>query len=220
MEKILKKAVVSEKTKKTMLAIVVMVLIASVLSLIINIRVYNDEPNLYFYNYRLGDVGYLPGLLDEPGFELRHYGSFWSFPFIYFAFVLFISSIVLLLYYAIIRKTEIIVTDKRVYGKTFFGRSVDLPMDSISAVGSSWFKGIAIATASGKVAFSLIEDSEDVHELLRQLLIDRQAKQEKSFDVTCSVSNADELKKYKELLDCDIITQEEFEAKKKQLLNL
>ena len=34
------------------------------------------------------------------------------------------------------------------------------------------------------------------------------------------VSNADELKKYKELLEKEVITQEEFEAKKKQLLGL
>lgn len=32
--------------------------------------------------------------------------------------------------------------------------------------------------------------------------------------------NADELKKYKDLLDNNIITQEEFEQKKKQLLGL
>lgn len=35
-----------------------------------------------------------------------------------------------------------------------------------------------------------------------------------------SVSNADELKKYKDLLDSGVITQEEFNAKKKQLLGL
>lgn len=35
-----------------------------------------------------------------------------------------------------------------------------------------------------------------------------------------SASNADELKKYKELLDSGVITQEEFDAKKKQLLGL
>ena len=35
-----------------------------------------------------------------------------------------------------------------------------------------------------------------------------------------SVSSADELKKYKELLDMGVITEEEFSAKKKQLLNL
>lgn len=37
---------------------------------------------------------------------------------------------------------------------------------------------------------------------------------------TTAVSAADELKKFKELLDMDVITQEEFDAKKKQLLGL
>ena len=35
-----------------------------------------------------------------------------------------------------------------------------------------------------------------------------------------AVSAADELKKFKELLDAGVITQEEFDAKKKQLLGL
>ena len=34
------------------------------------------------------------------------------------------------------------------------------------------------------------------------------------------LSSADEIKKYKDLLDCGVITQEEFDAKKKQLLGL
>lgn len=38
--------------------------------------------------------------------------------------------------------------------------------------------------------------------------------------VVAQISVADELKKFKELLDLDIITQEEFDAKKKQLLGL
>lgn len=38
--------------------------------------------------------------------------------------------------------------------------------------------------------------------------------------VTNQVSSADELKKFKELLDMGVITQEEFDAKKKQLLGL
>ena len=38
--------------------------------------------------------------------------------------------------------------------------------------------------------------------------------------VSAGVSSADELKKYKELLDAGIITQVEFDAKKKQLLGL
>ncbi len=38
--------------------------------------------------------------------------------------------------------------------------------------------------------------------------------------ISSTVSNADELKKFKELLDSGVITQEEFDAKKKQLLGL
>ena len=38
--------------------------------------------------------------------------------------------------------------------------------------------------------------------------------------VVNNLSAADEIKKYKELLDLGIITQEEFDQKKKQLLNL
>lgn len=38
--------------------------------------------------------------------------------------------------------------------------------------------------------------------------------------VSPSNSSADEIKKYKELLDSGAITKDEFEAKKKQLLNL
>ncbi|MBR5012842.1 MAG: SHOCT domain-containing protein [Clostridia bacterium] len=35
-----------------------------------------------------------------------------------------------------------------------------------------------------------------------------------------AISSADELKKFKELLDMGVITQEEFDQKKKQLLGL
>ena len=38
--------------------------------------------------------------------------------------------------------------------------------------------------------------------------------------VSCKEPNIDDLKKYKELLDSGVITQEEFDAKKKQLLGL
>ena len=115
---------------------------------------------------------------------------------------------------------QITITNKRVYGKTYFGRSVDLPMDSISAVGSSWLKGIAVSTSSGKVSFLFIEHSKEIHDLLRQLLIDRQDQKNRSQNAGTFVNNADELKKYKELLDDGVITQEEFETKKKQLLNM
>jgi len=61
---------------------------------------------------------------------------------------------------------------------------------------------------------------EEVQKFIKQKV--DEAKKQKNAPVVMAgtVSNADELKKFKELLDSGIITQEEFDAKKKQLLGL
>jgi len=124
------------------------------------------------------------------------------------------------LFYLITKEMKIVVTDKRVYGKTIFGKQVDLPFDSISAIAKSWFKGIAVATASGRIVFLLISNNEEIFKTISDLLIQRQDKKEGGKQTISTSNNAEELKQYKELLDSGIITQEEFEAKKKKLLGL
>ncbi len=54
---------------------------------------------------------------------------------------------------------------------------------------------------------------------IRKIIEVKQTEKE-GLTIVNSVSTADELRKYKELLNEGIITQEEFDAKKKQLLNL
>lgn len=128
--------------------------------------------------------------------------------------VLIILTIVLFFY---VNGCEITVTDKRVYGKAAFGKRVDLPLDSISSVASKAFlKRIFVATSSGKVAFCLATNYAELHAAINELLI---ARQKKSPEPRAE-SSSDELKKLKELLDTNVITQEEFEAKKKQILGL
>lgn len=118
------------------------------------------------------------------------------------------------------------ITNKRIFGKTWFGKRVDLPVDSISATAYiGLFKGVSVATSSGKISFLLIKNSDEVYRELNNLLISRQSKatedapSESVKDAT-DLSCVDELKKMKELLDSGIITQEDFDAKKKQLLGL
>ena len=158
--------------------------------------------------------------LDYVLFDGSEYGL-WPFVFLPPLGILLIGGIFCL----ILKSMEIVVTDKRVYGKTYFGRMVDLPLDSVSAVGSAWFKGIAVATSSGRISFLLINNAREIHEEIRKLLIERQEKKEQAQVATPAVapvvkSGAEELKEYKELLDSGIITQEEFDAKKKQILGL
>ncbi|MBP1581139.1 MAG: SHOCT domain-containing protein, partial [Oscillospiraceae bacterium] len=116
-------------------------------------------------------------------------------------------------------KLELIVTDKRVYGNDSLGKRVDLPIDSIAAVATSIFSGLAVTTPSGAIKFVMIQNRNEVHDAIRQLLIARQ-NAPAIVEQSTSPSTADELKKFKELFDLGIITQEEFDAKKKQLLGL
>lgn len=113
-------------------------------------------------------------------------------------------------------KVELAITNKRVYGRASFGRRVELPLDSVTAIGTSFMKGIAITTASGSIKFRCIKNRDEIYEVVSKLLMARQTNSE----VQASHSSADELKKYKELLDTGVISQDEFDAKKKQLLSL
>lgn len=137
--------------------------------------------------------------------------------------VLFIPNAIIWLINHVTRNTEITVTDKRVYGIGKFQKRVDLPLDSISAVGTLGKSSIAVSTSSGRIVFSLLDNRDAVHKAISDLLINRQSKQRSEQEQSAqpaAVSNADELIKYKELLDNGVITQEEFDKKKAQLLGL
>lgn len=111
---------------------------------------------------------------------------------------------------------EITVTNNRVYGISVFSTRVDMPIDSISAVGTSFCKGIDIGTSSGRIHFKLFDNNIEIHSEISKLIIERQHGKQN----TKTSDLPDELKKYKDLLDSGVITQEEFDAKKKQLLGL
>lgn len=67
----------------------------------------------------------------------------------------------------------------------------------------------------------MIKNRGEIYDVVSKLLVKCQNKTTiTSITQEISKSSADELKKYKNLLDSGIISQEEFEAKKKQLLNL
>lgn len=135
-----------------------------------------------------------------------------------------ICTVIGFLLYLWLRSYELTITDKRVYGKVAFGKRVDLPVDSVSATSTiSLFKGVSVSTSSGKISFLAIKNANEVYEIINNLLVNRQKEKNQNIGTTTVVQNSDEadkLKKYKDLLDSGVITQEEFDAKKKQLLGL
>lgn len=121
-----------------------------------------------------------------------------------------------------IGKGKICVTPKVIYGLAgIFVRRVDLPLDSVSAVSLTRFKGLSVSTSSGVITFHFIENIDAVHSVINNLLINRQANKTPSVataEAASPVKDVSELKKYKELLDMGAISQAEFDAKKNELL--
>lgn len=85
--------------------------------------------------------------------------------------VLLIWGIVLFFY---VRKCEIGVTNKRIYGKAAFGTRITLPIDRISAVGTTrLLKGIFVSSPSGNIKFFYISNAEKIYTIICNILINR-----------------------------------------------
>lgn len=135
----------------------------------------------------------------------------------------FAMAVVTVIVYLATAGCEIVVTDKRIYGKVAFGKRVDLPLDSVSAVATTAFtQGVSVSTSSGRITFLFLAKKEKIASTIRKLLVERQQKPVAATTIKQEIpqSNAEELRKYKELLDMGVISKEEFDAKKKQLLGL
>lgn len=118
-----------------------------------------------------------------------------------------------------ISNTELTITNRRIYGKKAYGKRFEVPLCDVSFVNNTWPAGISLNCAAGQIKVPYIQNREHAFGLIHELLLERQ--NELSAPKQEIVSNVpDEIKKYSELLSAGVITQDEFEAKKKQLLNM
>ena len=143
-----------------------------------------------------------------------------------YIYVLFGSLLISLLFFIVYKgylKSTLTITEKNVIGRTLFGKKVTLPIYQITAYSiRSLFSKIIVSSPSGSTAFTLIENYEDIGNVLAKLINKRQEDTIAKSDVGTknNSNNLEDLKKLKELLDNGIISQEEFETKKKQLLGI
>ena len=139
--------------------------------------------------------------------------------------VMLFNAIIKLFIYLAYGRCEIIITDQNVKGKANFGKEVVLPIYMISSYSiERKFSAITVATSSGVTKFAFINNYAEIGEVLSKKINERQditssSRVETAPAVTQS-NSMDDLVKLKNLLDAGVITAEEFEAKKKQLLGL
>ena len=134
------------------------------------------------------------------------------------------------------RICEITVTDQRIYGTRSFGRKIEWPLDSVRTVSTgSLLKSVRVHRLGEKATFWGISNNKEICSVLNQLI--QEKKQEKTAseaenfeklnvvlkntaNQSVQTDSADQLMKYKKLLDDGAITQEEYDTLKKQILGL
>lgn len=198
--------------KKVCIAIVI---IGAILSIIIFSGAMHNQMNYLYYNFWSLYNTYADTFMRALRYTFEE-DLYFIIPFATFTFI---AGLI----YFLLRRYELAVTDKRIYGKIVLGKRVDLPIDSVSAISTiRLLKGVSVSTSSGRISFLAIQNADEIYTVMNDLLIERQQKKDNAaVAVAAPMSDeADQLKKYKDLLDSGVITQEEFDAKKKQLLGL
>ena len=120
-------------------------------------------------------------------------------------------------------KCEITVTNEAISGKLPHGKEVYIPLNQITAVNRSSFNGVSITSIGNVSNFHCIENREEVMKAISYLLANPQQNAQPTQNGSAPVANgseAEQLKRLKDLLDAGLLTQEEFDAKKKQVLGL
>ena len=134
----------------------------------------------------------------------------------YILLSLFIINGVVYVIYFLDLKKEMIIEDTKIICK--YGKKVrkEFFIKDIKTVEFTHLKGVKVKGDAFKYQINRLTNAEEIKSVIMETL----STIPKEVISTEPNSNADELKKYKDLLDSGIITQEEFDAKKKQLLGL
>ena len=180
-------------------------------------------------------------IVYDYNFARFYFNEFFNFSCLYgYLLILAIAAIIAgLILKGNTEKCEIIVTNKRVYGKLPHRKPADIPMNQIRRVSKCPAKGVGVRADGAISRFLLIDNQEEVIKAISHMMADYEqhpvppvgpapqpipaappAGPASQPAPAAPYNEVEILKQYKELLDAGIITQEEFDAKKKQVLGL
>lgn len=135
-------------------------------------------------------------------------------------FSLILLQIIFTLWYANNKKQSMVVDSSRVICKVGNKTKKEFLIQDISSVESYSAKGLRIKGAGINYKINRLTNADELKSYLMNMIEKNKSDTPVASSNDNHLSNVDELKKYKELLDSGVITQEEFDAKKKQLLGL
>lgn len=211
-----------QKNKPALITIIVgeVLLLAS---LLVAFYVYDNCNGYEYFGYGYG--GYFSWCIIYDTFGKFFTTEFFNFE-CFFGYM-FMLGVVALIVGIIVKfnteKCEITVTNEAISGKLPHGKEVQIPVNQITAINRSSFNGISITSIGNVSNFHCIENREEVMKAIAYLLANPQQNTQPVQNESAPVGNGSEveqLKRLKDLLDAGVLTQEEFDAKKKQVLGL
>lgn len=136
--------------------------------------------------------------------------------------VLAIAFLVVNLWYSSDSKKTMLIDNDRIICKRKGKIEKEFLVKDIKSVESVSVKGLLIRGNSIKYKINMLENANEIKSTIMDALATVPVQSIATTEIKQEIhaSSADELRKYKELLDSGVITQEEFDAKKKQLLDL
>ena len=137
-----------------------------------------------------------------------------------FLSALFMGGFIHIILYFTARNNQIILTNYKITGVYKRHLSLNIPIDSISSVSKGGLRSLCITCAGNKYNISFVSNIDIFCSKLNELLNKRTQQSMRRDTVVLQTSKYDEIEKLKQLLDNGIISQEEFDVKKKQLLDL
>lgn len=212
-----------QKNKPALIVIIVGAVLL-LTSFVVASYVFNNRAGYIYFGFGLGGDYYSWDIIYDT------FGEFFTAEF--FNFECFYGYMIILGVVALIvgiimkvntEKCEITVTSEAISGKLPHGKDVNIPLNQITAINRSSFSGVSITSIGNVSNFHCIENREEVMKAISYLLANPQ--QSSSQPATASTASgtgdeAEQLKRLKDLLDAGVLTQEEFDAKKKQILGL
>lgn len=210
-----------QKNKPALIAIIVGIVLL-LASFIVASYIFENVDGYKYFGYGIGGW-YTWCVIYDFEFGEFFIGEFFNFE-CYYGYMIMLGVVALIV--GIIMKTstekcEITVTNEAISGKLPHGKEVHIPLNQITAINRSSFNGVSITSIGNVSNFHCIENREEVMKAISYLLANpQQNSAQPTQSASATGSEAEQLKRLKDLLDSGVLTQEEFDAKKKQILGL
>lgn len=210
-----------QKNKPALITIIVGIVLL-LTSFVVASYVFDNVDGYKYFGYGIGGW-YTWCVIYDFEFGEFFIGEFFNFE-CYYGYMIMLGVVALIV--GIIMKSntekcEITVTNEAISGKLPHGKAVHIPLNQITAINRSSFNGVSITSIGNVSNFHCIENREEVMKAISYLLANpQQSSAQPTQSASANGSEAEQLKRLKDLLDSGVLTQEEFDAKKKQILGL